>query len=442
MISGDLQDYLQHQIVLKNESVQVCDAYEQNDIIHIPIIKRTARTRRIVARLMVGSTTDPNLQDLDTIPTILTHGFNSPKTKKQIDLSDETYEWIRYGWVIREIRLEKDERTVNVERYRMGFVLYQLSLKVQAESEKENKNLILDWKKRWDVAKLSTVLRIEQDQRADVVSVLTNQIEEVANETDKVLAGDARLIERIHPSWRLRKQVVFLDFLIALYQLACTEKHFDWKQIGATYYRTIGGSKQFDSYKKEFIEETENLLHRPIQLLGLASMGTITPLFFTGPMHGDYVDYSYGTVHATTDLAVFSETFNTRAEVLWLVENRGVLTRMTYEEEFLKDTKSFVLAVDGQVRSAHRQLISQLVTCVKQVIIWTDVDEAGYLIAEQLYKLTQDGHVLTKWIVPPLTVETGWENFASKYQHAIENNKEEQEQEIGGVELWKKWINH
>ncbi|WP_067724537.1 toprim domain-containing protein [Oceanobacillus damuensis] len=442
MVSGELQDYLQHHIVLKNESVHVSDAYEQNDIIHIPVIKRTARTRRIVARLMLGTTTDPDPQDLDTIPTKLTHGFNSPKTKKQIDLSDETYEWIRYGWVIREIRLEKDERTVKAERYRMGFVLYQLSLRIQAEAEDENRNLISDWKKRWDIAKQGTVLRIEQEERVDVVSLLANQLDEVAMEADKVLAGDAKLIESIHPSWRLRKQVIFLHFLIALYQLACTEKYFDWKQIGATYYRTIGGSKKFDAYKKEFIEETESQLHRPIQLLGLASMGTITPLFFTGPMKGNYVEYSYGTVHATTDLAVFSETFNTKADVLWLVENRGVLTRMAYEEEFLRDSKSYVLGVDGQVRSAHRQLISQLVTCVSQVIIWTDVDEAGHLIAEQLYKLTQDEHVLTKWIVPPLTVETEWETFASKYQQSIQMSKEEQEQEIGGVELWKKWINH
>lgn len=440
MVSVELQDYLQYHIVLKNESLHVSDASEENGIIHIPVIKRTARTRRTVARLMVGINTD--LQGIDKIPTKLTNSFKSPNTKKQVDLSDETYEWIRFGWLIREIRLEKDERTVKTERYRMGFILYQLSLKAEAEAEKESRNWILDWNKQWEVAKRSDVPSFEQDQRADVVSLLAKHLDEIASETDRVLAGEAKLIKSIHPSWRLRKQVVFLHFLIALYQLACTEKHFDWKQIGATYYRIIGGSKQFDAYKKEFIEETENLLHRPIQLLGLASMGTITPLFFTGPMQGDYVDYSYGTVHATTDLAVFSETFNTKADVLWLVENRGVLTRMAYEEEFLRGTKSFVLGVDGQVRSAHRLLISQVVTCVSQVIIWTDVDEAGYLIAEQLHKLTQDEHVLTKWIVPPLTVVTEWETFANKYQQSIQMRKEEQEQEIGGVELWKKWINH
>ncbi|CQR47181.1 hypothetical protein BN1058_01472 [Paraliobacillus sp. PM-2] len=442
MVSEALHYYLQHHIALKNESIHVNDAYEQNDIIHIPIIKRTTRTRKIVARLMVGKATDPDLHHIDTIPTKLTNGFNSPKTKKQIDLSDETYEWIRYGWIIREIRLEKDERTVKTERYRMGFVLYQLSLKIQAEAAKETRNWILDWKKCWDVAKHSTILRIKQDQRADVVSLLAIQLDKIASETDKVLTGETKLIERIHPTWRLRKQVVFLHFLIALYQLACTEKYFDWKQIGATYYRTIGGSKKFDAYKKDFIEETEKQLHRPIQLLGLASMGTITPLFFTGPMKGNHVEYSYGTVHATTDLAVFLEKFTTKADVLWLVENRGVLTRVAYEEKFLRDTKSFVLGVDGQVRSAHRQLISQLTTCVSQVIIWTDVDEAGYTIAEQLYELIQDEQVLIKWIVPPLTVETEWGTFASKYQQSIQRSKEEQEQEIGGVELWKKWINH
>lgn len=42
----------------------------------------------------------------------------------------------------------------------------------------------------------------------------------------------------------------------------------------------------------------------------------------------------------------------------------------------------------------------------------------------------------------PLTAETDWINFEIKYRRSIQMSKEEQEQEIGGVELWKKWINH
>lgn len=398
MASVELQDYLQQHILLKNESLDVSDTYEQNGIIYIPVIKRTERTRKVMARLMLGNTTD--LQEIDKIPRKLTNSFKSPNTKKQIILSDETYDWIRHGWIIREIRLEIDERTVKTERFRMGFILYQQSLKVKAETEIESKGWLQDWIRQWKAIRLSYVTYLEHDQRANIISLLAEQLDEFTSEIDNVLKGKDTVFKLIHPSWRLKKQVLYLHFLNALYKLACTEKHFDWKQIGASYYRTIGGSKKFDFYKKEFIEETEKLLHRPIQLLGLASMGTITPLFLLNYMKGDYVDYSYGTVHATTDLAVFNEVFNTEADVLWLVENRGVLTRMAYEEKFLRDTKSLVLGVDGQVRSAHKQLISQLVFNASQVIIWTDVDEAGYFIAKQLYKLIQDEKVLKNGLYP------------------------------------------
>ncbi len=97
-------------------------------------------------------------------------------------------------------------------------------------------------------------------------------------------------------------------------------------------------------------------------------------------MKGKKSSYDYGSVHATTDLAVFSDEFETTASVLWLVENRGVLTRMAYEHDFLVETNSFVLGIDGQVRSAHRHLVENLSSCVKQVIIWSDVDEAGLTI--------------------------------------------------------------
>ncbi|MCT2534756.1 DUF2399 domain-containing protein [Aquibacillus koreensis] len=440
MISSELQNYIQSHILLKNEKLYVIDAEEQNGIIHIPIMKQTARTRRVVAKIMVSRNT--SLEESDRIPTNLIQTFKSPKSKKRIPLSEETYEWVRAGWVIREIRLERDERTVKTEQYRTGFVLYQQQLQLQAKIENENRELLVEWKNRWSEVKHTTVLNFDEDQRVAVVSILENVLDRIARDTEKVLDGETKPLGNLYPDWRLKKQLLFMHFLVVLYQLACTETQFDWKQIGATYYRQIGGSKQFDSYKKEFVQEAEELLHRPIQLLGLASMGTITPLFFAGQMQGKYSNFGYGSVHATTDLAVFSDTFRTESDVLWLVENRGVLTRMAYEEAFLRETKSFVLGVDGQVRSAHKALITQLVKSVNQVIIWTDVDEAGLTIAKYLYELTQGANAMTTWIVPPLSVVTDWETFERKYKQLIQTSEEEQEQEIGGVEQWKMWINH
>ena len=126
---------------------------------------------------------------------------------------------------------------------------------------------------------------------------------------------------------------------------------------------------------------------------------------------------------------------------MWLVENRGIVTRMGYERDFLIGSNSFILGIDGQLRSAHRRLIEQLASTVKQVIIWTDVDEAGLIIAKEVGETVRKYQVITKWIVPPLEVVLNIEEFQSRYERAIEVKKEEQEQEIGGVILWKKWIN-
>lgn len=146
--------------------------------------------------------------------------------------------------------------------------------------------------------------------------------------------------------WPFAKQLSFLHFLLAVGQLAATRQRFDWKEVGAVYYKEIGGSKKFD---------------------------------------GQTARYTFGTVHATTHLAVCADTFSTTAEHLWLVENRAVLTRMAYEEHFLPATNSLLIGVDGHVRSGHRRLIQQLLihsSSLRQVLIWTDHDEAGFFAGE------------------------------------------------------------
>jgi len=77
---------------------------------------------------------------------------------------------------------------------------------------------------------------------------------------------------------------------------------------------------------------------------------------------------------------------------------------------------------------------------VKQVIIWTDIDEAGLVIAKDAADLVRASNTKIKWVVPPLDVTTNQMEFEDKYQTAMKINREEQEQEMGGVEWWKKWI--
>ncbi|WP_068675127.1 DUF2399 domain-containing protein [Oceanobacillus sp. Castelsardo] len=434
MIPSEWKNYLEEHILLKNEELHLIDINVNNGNVDIPVIKRTTRTRRTVSRLTIGIVTENSVAP----PNKLVKVFTSPKVRKQLTLSDEMYEWIRNGWLIREYRFEKDERTVKSEQYRMGYALFRYQQSMQKQEVEEKKQLIHEWKTRWEDT--NGTGEGKDTLRSELLDILENRLNRIADEGQRFIEGQVEKMETVNSSWRFRKQLLFLHFLVALYQIATVEHHYDWKQIGARYYRKIGGSKEFDSYKKDFLEEVERILERPLHLLGLASLGTITPIFFSGSMSGEKVTYSYGSVHATTDLAVFTDTFQTSAEVLWLVENRGVLTRMAYEEEFLLDSRSFVLGIDGQLRSAHRQLIGNLVPFVKQVIIWTDVDEAGLTIAKEVFQVTKNEQVLTKWVVPPLEIVTDIEQFEARYKQSIQDRKEEQEQEIGGVGYWKNWI--
>lgn len=425
MINSEWKEYLYKCILLQHEELNLEDIRENNGIVDIPVVKRTARTRRTVAMLTVG------LHNQHVIPDHLIKDFTSPKTRKKLELTKETFDWIRNGWIIREYRLEKDERTVKSEQYRMGLLLFQHKKQIEYQEEKEKTDSFLEWKKQWINTRVSY---------SSFNSIRKEKLDRLKDILDEIVSK--AVIERINSTWRFQKQLLFLHFLVAFYQISIAEHHFDWKQIGARYYRKIGGSKKFDSYKKEFIESAEELLEYPLHLLGLSSLGAITPIFFAGQLQGESASYKYGPVHATTDLAVFMERFRTDSEILWLVENRGIVTRMAYDLDFLIDSKSFVLGIDGQVRSAHRRLIKQLVSNVKQVIIWTDVDESGLIIAKDIAQTVQKYQVITKWVVPPLEVVLYLEEFESRYISAIQNQKEEQEQEIGGVALWKKWISH
>ena len=217
-----------------------------------------------------------------------------------------------------------------------------------------------------------------------------------------------------------------------------TEIRMEYKEIGATYYKRIGGSKAFDSYREAFIERLEKWLNAPINELGIISVGSIVPILFTGNLTGRFSNYSIGTVHATTDIAVIDEDFHTKAKVLWLVENRAVLTRMATEVEFLENTESFVLGVDGQIRGAHRKLIKQLChnTSIEKVMIWVDYDKAGEIISNELVNLIEE--VPYRLIGNEGNVFSTYDEY-KKWSATIQYA--EQEMTLGGETEWRKWIN-
>ncbi|WP_088104817.1 hypothetical protein [Halalkalibacter urbisdiaboli] len=240
---------LKEHFLLKNEELKLFEIDEMNGIIDIPIIKRTARTRRKVAILTLG------MDHTNEIPSELIKSFTSPKVKKQLTLSDQTFDWIRHGWVIREYRLEKDERTVMSEQYRMGYVLFQHIKRIENQRSMENKELLLDWYTNW--RNLNPSIKSTDMLRSNLLQILANKLEGIADESQQFVKDNIDRFERVNSTWRFKKQLLFLHFLLALYEIALCENPFDWKQIGARYYRKIGGSKQLRIKKSSLRRQSD-----------------------------------------------------------------------------------------------------------------------------------------------------------------------------------------
>ncbi|WP_185908012.1 DUF2399 domain-containing protein [Psychrobacillus soli] len=317
------------------------------------------------------------------------------------------------GWIIQEIRFMKDGRTPLSTTYRMGPGLFEYERLKSEEAFEEDRIL------------KQTLMDEVEDSKGVLANDFFQQIVQFStDETDSEDWGKERI----------RK---FHYFLIAFLQLKRLQPKMEYKEIGATYYKKTGGSKAFDSYREAFIRRLEKWLNAPISELGIISVGSIVPIFFTGNLTGTFSSYSLGTVHATTEIAVTDENFQTSAKTLWLVENRAVLTRMATEVEFLQNTEALVIGVDGHIRGAHLKMIKQLCSnsSIEKAIIWVDYDEAGQIIARDLVNLVKEipyrligneGNVFRDYEL--------YKTWSSSIQHA------EQEMTLGGPEEWSMWI--
>lgn len=159
-------------------------------------------------------------------------------------------------------------------------------------------------------------------------------------------------------------------------------------------------------------------------------------------MSGQWSCYKPGPVHALTDVSIAMDQYRTNATTLWLVENRGILTRIAAERDFVESLGTLVVCVDGHVRSAHRRFIQQVIqnSSITQVLLWSDYDEDGLLISGEMAAVV-DGHNLTvKWIAHDHRVIQSWSGYYDYMKELLQRDKLEQEQVLGGVKEWRQWI--
>ncbi|WP_180994356.1 DUF2399 domain-containing protein [Bacillus sp. Marseille-P3661] len=439
-MNTSLLAYLENNILKKGEELELPHLFNEqpNSIIDIRIIKRL-ETRIKLVGLISCSTENFDEEDLMAPDDQLL----KLTIKKKLHVNDisETLAlpWTDEGWLVKELRFMKDSRTVDRVFYRMGYKLYCYQRKLQQQNVKNIEDAVAEWKKSTaDILSKKTrisFINLNKELKApliDYLSTILRKEHDVMND-----------LPHIPEKWPIKKKLKFLHFLTALVQLTRLKAEFDWKEIGAQYYQEIGGSKEFDSYKDEFIAQLEEIIQNPVATLGLISLGKITPLYFSGQLTGTYSEYKYGPVHALTDLAISQENYQSSAETLWLVENRAILTRISAEAHFLKENQALIVCVDGHLRSSHRQCLLQFTknSGFKQVIIWTDYDQDGLQIASELTQAISEhyrGNV--KWITHDLQVVKTWEDYESNMNHFLRTKKMEQEQILGSVADWKKWI--
>lgn len=429
--------FIETYITKSAETIDHSYIQEQNDLIIVPIIKQTARTIGKKAELMIS---DKDSVEID-IPSDIVKIFYSPNVKRTESemmkrmSAKELFELVSQGVLLKEIRFKKDGKTVESTFYRMGYVLFRYIEIGQKETFQQEQAAIQHW--------LNRKRALAQCRENEYISKLGTLLDEMENSLQQEQDVD-QLPFLQGRRWQSAKVMLYLEFLLALYQIRSEKFTFDWKEIGAVYYREIGGSKKFDAYKHDFLEALEEVLEFPLHYLGLVSLGTVTPILFCGALREEEVHYRYGTVRSITDLAVFRYEYETAAEVVWLVENRAILTRMAAEEGFLEETKSLVIGVDGQLRSGHKRLIQSILhhsKSVEQVIIWTDFDKSGSIIGRYLFEAVQPYSLRMKWIVPgEERVVDSWDEYDGVLQHVLETRSSEQEEQLEGGDTWKMWI--
>lgn len=416
-----LEQFMIDSYLKKGQTLEGNPRQITENIVEYTITKQTARTYKPVALLKVGTA----LLHSSTLPSkLLTYKFTL-HSKRQLDEPFPTIRaWLAEGWVVEVIDFQPDGRTAKDSYYRMGpsYIRYlqQKESEQQQQLEAERQQWIGYLKNCTFHPDLQPMIHLLE-------SFLSKSISELAQ--DKTMKE----------TWSIQKRLKFLLFSIGFFQLASQENVFDFKQIGATVFDVIGGSKVFDREREEFIEEVERVFEIDTTIWGLVSLGKIVPVYFSGQLQGRLSQYMYGAVHALTDDSLLQDSYQTTAKHVFLVENRAVLTRMVKEPQFLENTQSLVICLDGQIRSAHKTLLQQLLAAqqIEQVIIWTDYDEAGLIIARHAAKIAAGCQL--KIIARDFTAYSSIEAYEAWFQTECQN-EHEQEQQLGGEEQWYEWI--
>ncbi|HEY4390444.1 MAG TPA: DUF2399 domain-containing protein [Paenibacillus sp.] len=429
--------YLQQHILRSGEELSPENLEKPvNSIIDISIVKRTARTYREVGVLTLATDiyrgNDISVPDPDLLKW-------TPGRRAILENEKQAFEWLSSGWIMKEMRLKRDGRTTDKLCYRMGYRLFVLQQQRQEQERAELTEQLECCRLRAERLQRQGDREIQSEQK-DLLSLLQSRL--ISH--SRLTIDELEVAELFPAKWSNLKRIQYLHFVLAFILVSNEQDVFDWKEIGAQYYGEIGGSKVFDIHKDEFIRTLELWAGQLAISLGLISPGQITPIYFSGPLEGQWSVHRPGPVHALTDLAVAQDDYHTTASTLWLVENRGILTRIAADQHFAKKSDCLIICVDGHIRSSHKMLIHQLVanSSINQVLMWSDYDEDGFGIAREMMVAASASKLMLKWICHDHQIITNWMDYQTYMKKLLQESSLEQEQVLGGYKDWNRWIDH
>ncbi|GIP44931.1 hypothetical protein J45TS6_33900 [Paenibacillus sp. J45TS6] len=430
----DVVSFICQSFLKKDEQLEMPRTIGETSLVDIDIVKRTARTIRRVGIITVAREYSSIVQEPPD-PQLLRW---TVRKRTSLDDNQQTFDWLHKGWILKEVRLKHDGKSVERIQYRMGYLLYVYLLNKQTDEHWDFLNQFTEYQS--NAAQKMEQITYLHDERLlklkDLALFLSGSLQWALNDLDE---------QHVFPAnWSLIKRIKGLNFLLAFLMISSNKEIFDWKEIGAHYYPSIGGSKAFDAYKAEFLIILETISGNAPETLGMISGGQITSIYFAGDLEGKWSTYRAGPVHALTNISVSQDQYSTRATTLWLVENRAILTRMSAEPHFLQETNSLIICVDGHLRSAHKHFIRQLLlsSSIDQTILWSDYDEAGLQIAGEMFQSLRGHAIQHKWICPDHSIITNWLEYQQSMESLLQDMKSEQEIVLGVADDWRSWINH
>lgn len=420
----EVKKYIDEMILRKREEMEWMAEQEDGTMVGL-VVRRTKRTYYRLARLVVAQEATMAKNEPDEL--LIQYRLSRNKAKPLITDTHVLHTWLTEGWIIKEVKFSADGRTPVSEGYLMGPALFHYE---EAKKVLDAANQIGEFNNKLERLRQCLHPRISEALEKRLAHLLS--LDFATFKTD----GQFR-------NWSLSKRMQFLEFIIAILTLSAQKEAFDFKEIGAFNYKEIGGSKVFDRNRKDFVSLLEEWNGEYLDVLGLVSHGHITPVFFVGDVRGQYATYGHETLQAVTDMALLKDHFETSNRVLWLVENRAILTRMAVSTDFLATTASIVICIEGNIRSAHRRFIEQISgsPSIEQVLIWTDYDISGLSIADDAFH-TLANQVPVKWIASDGHVYTSYGAYKKWLLTQLEFESREQEEVLGDEAEWTSWIRH